>query len=220
LARHRCDLPSGSPASGPPGPCTPLSGKPARGRRRPWPRRGDPQRGRRPVPRARSPTRGAGRWPDWSGSSSTPSRTGAGNGTGELIVLLTTITDPGHARADELATAFPREMGTGNGHDQLKTTRAAREDPALPPARPFPPGDLGLPGLHAGTYTTECSRTCTKCDLPRHFPRRASDPHWSPHEPGRVAIPVGERPDPSKPRGCTRSWPATRGTSRSRSPCR
>ncbi|MGH2854800.1 MAG: hypothetical protein ACRDLF_11500 [Solirubrobacteraceae bacterium] len=44
-----------------------------------------------------------------------------GNGTGELIVVLSTITDPGDARADELAAAYHqcREQETAN--DQLKT---------------------------------------------------------------------------------------------------
>jgi hypothetical protein len=44
-----------------------------------------------------------------------------GNGTGELIVLLTTITDPDHARADELAAAFHERWEQETGHDQLKT---------------------------------------------------------------------------------------------------
>jgi hypothetical protein len=45
----------------------------------------------------------------------------AGNGTGELIVLLTTITDPGDARADELATAYHQRWEEETGNDQLKT---------------------------------------------------------------------------------------------------
>ncbi|MFZ5850660.1 MAG: IS4 family transposase [Actinomycetota bacterium] len=45
----------------------------------------------------------------------------AGNGTGELIVLLTTITDPGAARADELAAAYHQRWEEETAHDQLKT---------------------------------------------------------------------------------------------------
>jgi hypothetical protein len=44
-----------------------------------------------------------------------------GNGTGELIVLLSTITDPGAARADELAAAYHQRWEQETGHDQLKT---------------------------------------------------------------------------------------------------
>jgi hypothetical protein len=45
----------------------------------------------------------------------------AGGGTGELIVLLTTITDPGQARADELADAYHQRWAEETGNDQLKT---------------------------------------------------------------------------------------------------
>jgi len=44
-----------------------------------------------------------------------------GNGTGELIVLLSTITDPGAARADELAAAYHQRWEEETGNDQLKT---------------------------------------------------------------------------------------------------
>ncbi|MGB3437260.1 MAG: IS4 family transposase [Actinophytocola sp.] len=47
-----------------------------------------------------------------------------GSGTGELIVLLTTITDPGGdngARADELAAAYHQRWEEETGNDQLKT---------------------------------------------------------------------------------------------------
>ena len=44
-----------------------------------------------------------------------------GNGTGELVVLLTTITDPGHARADELAAGYHQRWEQETGNDQLKT---------------------------------------------------------------------------------------------------
>jgi hypothetical protein len=44
-----------------------------------------------------------------------------GNGTGELIVLLTTITDPAHARADELADTYHQRWEEETGNDQLKT---------------------------------------------------------------------------------------------------
>lgn len=44
-----------------------------------------------------------------------------GNGTGELIVLLTTITDPHHARADELADTYHQRWEHETGNDQLKT---------------------------------------------------------------------------------------------------
>jgi hypothetical protein len=44
-----------------------------------------------------------------------------GNGTGELIVLLSTIIDPGDARADELAVAYNQRWEEETGNDQLKT---------------------------------------------------------------------------------------------------
>jgi len=44
-----------------------------------------------------------------------------GNGTGELIVLLTTITDPADARADELAAAYNQRWEEEIANDQLKT---------------------------------------------------------------------------------------------------
>jgi len=48
-----------------------------------------------------------------------------GNGTGELIVLLTNILDPdpanGGARADELAAAYPQRWEEETANDQLKT---------------------------------------------------------------------------------------------------
>jgi hypothetical protein len=44
-----------------------------------------------------------------------------GNGTGELIVLLTTIVDPAQARADELAAAYHDRWEEETGNDQLKT---------------------------------------------------------------------------------------------------
>lgn len=45
----------------------------------------------------------------------------AGNGTGELIVVLSTITDPGDARADELAAAYHQRWEEETSNDQLKT---------------------------------------------------------------------------------------------------
>ena len=48
-----------------------------------------------------------------------PDRTG--NGTGELIALLSTITDPAHARADELAAAYHQRWEEETANDQLKT---------------------------------------------------------------------------------------------------
>jgi Insertion element 4 transposase N-terminal/Transposase DDE domain len=44
-----------------------------------------------------------------------------GNGTGELIVLLTTITKPSDAKAKELAAAYHQRWEQETGHDQLKT---------------------------------------------------------------------------------------------------
>jgi hypothetical protein len=44
-----------------------------------------------------------------------------GNGTGELIVLLTNILDPAAARADELAAAYHQRWEEETGNDQLKT---------------------------------------------------------------------------------------------------
>jgi hypothetical protein len=48
-----------------------------------------------------------------------PDRTGSG--TGELIVLITTITNPVDARADELAAGYHERWEQETGHDQLKT---------------------------------------------------------------------------------------------------
>src|SRR5664279_3722835 len=45
----------------------------------------------------------------------------AGNGTGELIVLLSTVTDPADAKADELAVAYHERWEQETGNDQLKT---------------------------------------------------------------------------------------------------
>jgi Insertion element 4 transposase N-terminal/Transposase DDE domain len=45
----------------------------------------------------------------------------AGSGSGELIVLLTTVTDPADARADELAGVYHQRWEQETGHDQLKT---------------------------------------------------------------------------------------------------
>jgi hypothetical protein len=45
----------------------------------------------------------------------------AGNGSGELIVLLTTVTDPAQARADELADVYSQRWEEETGNDQLKT---------------------------------------------------------------------------------------------------
>jgi hypothetical protein len=45
----------------------------------------------------------------------------AGNGTGELIVLLSSICDPADARADELAVAYHQRWEEETGNDQLKT---------------------------------------------------------------------------------------------------
>lgn len=44
-----------------------------------------------------------------------------GNGTGELIVLLTSILDPGDARADELADTYHLRWEEETSNDQLKT---------------------------------------------------------------------------------------------------
>lgn len=44
-----------------------------------------------------------------------------GNGTGELIVLLTSITDPAGARADELADTYHMRWEEETANDQLKT---------------------------------------------------------------------------------------------------
>jgi transposase IS4-like protein len=44
-----------------------------------------------------------------------------GNGTSELIVLITTITDPGRAQADELAAGYHQRWEQETGNDQLKT---------------------------------------------------------------------------------------------------
>jgi DDE family transposase len=45
----------------------------------------------------------------------------AGNGSGELIVLLSTITDPADAHADELAAAYHQRWEQETANDQLKT---------------------------------------------------------------------------------------------------
>jgi hypothetical protein len=44
-----------------------------------------------------------------------------GNGTGELIVLLSSVLDPAAARADELAAAYHQRWEEETGNDQLKT---------------------------------------------------------------------------------------------------
>jgi hypothetical protein len=44
-----------------------------------------------------------------------------GNGTGELIVLLTSVLDPADARSDELADTYHQRWEQETGHDQLKT---------------------------------------------------------------------------------------------------
>lgn len=44
-----------------------------------------------------------------------------GNGTGELIALITTIVDPADARADELAAAYHQRWEEETANDQLKT---------------------------------------------------------------------------------------------------
>ena len=44
-----------------------------------------------------------------------------GNGSGELIVLLSTVLDPADARADELASVYHQRWEQETGHDQLKT---------------------------------------------------------------------------------------------------
>ena len=44
-----------------------------------------------------------------------------GNGTGELIVLLSTIVDPGQARVDELAAAYHDRWEEETANDQVKT---------------------------------------------------------------------------------------------------
>ena len=48
-----------------------------------------------------------------------PDRTG--NGTGELIALITTLVDPEDARADELAAAYHQRWEEETANDQLKT---------------------------------------------------------------------------------------------------
>jgi hypothetical protein len=45
----------------------------------------------------------------------------AGNGSGELITLLSTITDPDQARADELAAAYHQRWEQETANDRLKT---------------------------------------------------------------------------------------------------
>ncbi|WP_131770649.1 IS4 family transposase, partial [Candidatus Protofrankia californiensis] len=45
----------------------------------------------------------------------------AGNGTGDLIVLLSTVLDPADAHADELAAGYHQRWEEETGNDQLKT---------------------------------------------------------------------------------------------------
>jgi hypothetical protein len=45
----------------------------------------------------------------------------AGSGSGEVITLLSTITDPAQARAEELADVYHQRWEQETGHDQLKT---------------------------------------------------------------------------------------------------
>ena len=69
-----------------------------------------------------------------------------GNGTGELIVLLSTITRPRRRERRRAGRRLPRKMGTGNRKRPAQDPSARpREDPAVPAARPGPPGDLRLP---------------------------------------------------------------------------
>ncbi len=49
------------------------------------------------------------------------SRGGSSSGGGELIVLLSTVTDPGDARPDELAAAYHQRWEEETSNDQLKT---------------------------------------------------------------------------------------------------
>ncbi len=56
--------------------------------------------------------------PDRNGGSS---GSGRGHESGELIVLLSTITDPGDARPDELAAAYHQRWEEETSNDQLKT---------------------------------------------------------------------------------------------------
>ncbi|MFV2110685.1 hypothetical protein ACFHWU_29570, partial [Micromonospora sp. LOL_015] len=44
-----------------------------------------------------------------------------GNGTGEVVTLITSIVDPHDARADELAAAYHERWEEETGNDQLKT---------------------------------------------------------------------------------------------------
>ena len=68
-----------------------------------------------------------------------------GNGTGELIVLLSTITDPHDAHADELAAAYHQRWEEETANDQLKTHLRGPGRVLRSRLRPGPPGDLGLP---------------------------------------------------------------------------
>ena len=57
----------------------------------------------------------------WSGPPEYDVPDREGNGTGELIVVLSTITDPAAARADELAAAYHQRWEEETANDQLKT---------------------------------------------------------------------------------------------------
>jgi hypothetical protein len=68
-----------------------------------------------------------------------------GNGTGELIVLLTSVLDPADARSDELADTYHQRWEQETGHDQLKTQlRGPRPVAAFPAPGAGLPRDLGL----------------------------------------------------------------------------
>jgi hypothetical protein len=69
-----------------------------------------------------------------------------GNKTGELIALITTITDPRHASAEQLAQAYHQRWEHETGNKQLKTppTRTG-QDPAVEETGHRPPGNLWLP---------------------------------------------------------------------------
>ena len=62
----------------------------------------------------------------WSGPPEYDVPDREGNGTGELIVVLSTITDPAAARADELAAAYHQRWAQETANDQLKTHCAMR----------------------------------------------------------------------------------------------
>jgi len=108
-----------------------------------------------------------------------------GDGDGELIALITTITDPALASAAELARAYCERWEEETGNDQLKTCLRGPGSVLRSKSPDGPPGDLRLPAhplRHLGADLPGGDRS-------RHRPRPGQVPAHRPHHP-----PPGRRP--------------------------